>query len=95
MPRPLKGASHASPESSPLRRASHVSGSRPSPATFLPAQVPQHLTAEQLRPTFEAYGVIEDITIILDKTTRASKGESAASNIAPTRPLGSPGPAQK
>ena len=37
-------------------------------------QVPQQMTAEQLRPTFEAYGTIVDITIILDKTSHVSKG---------------------
>jgi len=42
------------------------------------AQVPQSMTAEQLRPTFEQFGSILDITIILDKTTRVSKGERRA-----------------
>jgi len=37
-------------------------------------QVPMHITAEQLRPAFEEFGKIEDITIITDKATRLSKG---------------------
>jgi RNA recognition motif-containing protein len=32
------------------------------------------LTAEQLRPVFEAFGTIEDVMIIYDKTTHLSKG---------------------
>ena len=32
------------------------------------------MTAEQLRPTFEPFGNIEEVTIIYDKTTHLSKG---------------------
>ena len=36
--------------------------------------MPLQLTAEQLRPIFEPFGQIEEVTIIHDKTTRLSKG---------------------
>ena len=38
------------------------------------AQVPVPMTAEQLRPHFEPFGNIEEVTIIFDKTTHQSKG---------------------
>ena len=41
-------------------------------------QVPMHLTSEQLRPVFEPFGTIEDITIIYDKNTQQSRGERHA-----------------
>ena len=33
-----------------------------------------HMTAEQLKPNFEPFGNIEEVTIIYDKTTHLSKG---------------------
>ena len=39
-----------------------------------PAQVPLTFTAEQLRSTFEPFGEIQDITIVHDKQSGASKG---------------------
>ena len=51
-------------------------------------QVPLQMTAEQLRPTFEAYGTVEEITIILDKTARVSKGKPRNAHLfVATRPL--------
>jgi len=44
------------------------------PYKLFVGQVPMHMTAEHLRPTFERFGKIEEITIIIDKTTRLSKG---------------------
>ena len=34
-----------------------------------------HMTAEQLRPQFEPFGNVEEVTIIYDKSTHLSKGE--------------------
>ena len=39
------------------------------------SQVPMHMTAEQLRPQFEPFGNVEEVTIIYDKSTHLSKGE--------------------
>ena len=39
-------------------------------------QVPMQMTAEQLQPSFERFGNIEEVTIICDKTTHLSKGAS-------------------
>ena len=33
-----------------------------------------NMTADQLKPTFEPFGNIEEVTIIYDKTTQMSKG---------------------
>ena len=33
-----------------------------------------HMTAEQLKPNFEPFGNIEEVTIIYDKATHLSKG---------------------
>lgn len=44
------------------------------------------MTAEELRPTFEQFGSVEDITIILDKTTRISKGDLSVPHPVPRPP---------
>lgn len=41
---------------------------------MLSSQVPTQMTAEQLRPTFEPFGNIEEVSIIHDKSTQMSKG---------------------
>ena len=44
------------------------------PFKLFVGQVPMQMTAEQLKPNFEPFGNIEEVTIIYDKTTRVSKG---------------------
>ena len=65
-----------------VAKALHAAGGRRRGrvGTFLtrtpppPTQVPVTMTAEQLRPNFESFGNIEEITIIRDKSTHLSKG---------------------
>lgn len=40
----------------------------------LHTQVPMQMTAEQLRPTFDPFGNVEEVSIIHDKVTHLSKG---------------------
>ena len=47
-------------------------------------QVPMHMTAEQLRPNFDPFGNVEEVTIIYDKTTNLSKGPRSSHTAHPS-----------
>ena len=53
-----------------------VNGSTPSnePVKLLVGQVPRSWEAEQLRPVFEPYGDIQDLSILKDRVTGQHKG---------------------
>ena len=79
--RAAAAAQRANPAAAAPRRAAPppplVPRAPPPPRAHLahpPAQVPLTFTAEQLRSTFEPFGEIQDITIVHDKQSGASKG---------------------
>lgn len=50
------------------------------------------MTADQLKPNFEPFGPIEEVTIIYDKTTHTSKGARTFSTVPPPPARSRPAP---
>ena len=44
-------------------------------------QVPRHMTEEELLPMFKEAGPVQEIIIIKDKTTKASRGKLFKTNL--------------
>ena len=75
----------------PAARAVCSAPMRRPPLTAPPhfgGQVPVHFTADQLKPNFEPFGNIEEVTIIYDKMTHLSKGAPAALSLTATNAPG-------
>ena len=79
--RAAAAAQRANPAAAAPRRAApppppvpRVAATAAAHLAHAPAQVPLTFTAEQLRSTFEPFGEIQDITIVHDKQSGASKG---------------------